>query len=656
MGCFAVHWVYRPYVYRSFVDELVPYAGVWRLQADMRKQQYAPLLMAPMIARQRALGQQQQAGDMGRGRGRTGVRGGGPRGGGRPGGMLDHEGMPPYHHGPYPHPQHSNAGMGSAAGIGAGAGIMGAAGGPVHSSMGLGPGRPAHGAGGPGGLPSFQSSAGVGGVGMGGGGLGPRLLEQQQQQQQQLVHAAGGGGAGGGQGWSDEDFVECYRQHGRHWEAYCRVLGVRTESAAKQYYYRNKDRLGLDRVQVAWQAAGGSVEEAEGEAGGPGAAHASQAPPPVRRAYLPAKGSMEDVSAALGPLGGRGGGFAHERQATSSEPPEDASPRGAGEEGQGAVEHKDGVLVGALDAEHPVQQLLQMPAKGPGRGRRSARAPIGNAAVVGSVLLHAASLETTETLRQEGEPPVVLGHRTVVKTESGLVAGEHEGDPRSDSEFDAAAAAAAVTGAAPAAVKAAGAGGGGGAAGAASHVEHATGHRELSTLIDLSAALASSGAGSALSHLLSSAGLQLHAPTEGGPEGAAGPGGAKGTKGGELQGVVAGSPEGHLTGLQLAGLVGTHGQQQVQGGRGELDRDWERVQQGGAGRGNGALAGLNLGSVLGGLLHGAGGGGCAGGGGGGGTGATISLFTGELVRANGRWAQGPAASTSSLSVVLIGCR
>ncbi len=593
----------------------------------MRKQQYAPLLMAPMIARQRAQQQQQQVGDMGRGRGRTGVR---ARGGGRPGGMLDHEGMPPYHHGAYPHPQHSNAGMGPAAGMGPGVGVMGAAGGPGHSSMGLGPGRPAPGAGGPGGLPSFQSSAGGGG-GMGGGGLGPRLLEQQHHQQQ-LMHAAGGGGVGGGHSWSDEDFVECYRQHGRNWEAYCRVLGVRTESAAKQYYYRHKDRLGLDRVQVAWQAAGGPVEEAEGEGGGQGAVPVPQAPPPVRRAYLPAKGSMEDVSAALGPgpLGGRGGGYAQERPAASSEPPEAASPGMAGEEGQGAVEHKDGMLVGALDAEHPVQQLLQMPAKGPGRGRRSARTPIGNAAVVGSVLLHASALETTETLRQEGAPPVVLGHRTVVKTESGMAAGEHEGDLRSDSEFDAAAAAAAVTGAAPAVVKVAGTGGGGAAAG-----EHAAGHRELSTLIDLSAALASSGAGSALSHLLSSAGLQLHAPAEGGPDGATGAGGAKGIKGGELQGGVAGGPEGHLAGLglqrvSLGHTVGAHGQQQGQDGRGELDRAWEREQQGGAGRGNGnALAGLNLGNVLGGLLHGAGGGGAGGAAGGGSTGATINLFTGE---------------------------
>ncbi len=74
------------------------------------------------------------------------------------------------------------------------------------------------------------------------------------------IGAGGGGGAGSTASWTDEEFTECFRQFGKSWGMYCRLLGFRSEAAAKQYYNRNRERLGLGEERGARDGA----EEGEG--------------------------------------------------------------------------------------------------------------------------------------------------------------------------------------------------------------------------------------------------------------------------------------------------------------------------------------------------------------------------------------------------------
>ncbi|KXZ52260.1 hypothetical protein GPECTOR_10g891 [Gonium pectorale] len=219
-----------------------------RLQADMRKQQ--PLLVAPMLARQRAMGAGGivggDAGMRGGSRGRGGVRSAAGRGQ-RGANLSDTDNA----FGPGP------LGMG-------------------HNGLPM-PGAPRAP---PGSMPGYHSMMAAahrpGLLGLGAAGEGRDLQPapllppissaasqqpsspQYPQQQQPAATLPSGGSTGAG--WTDEDFVECFRQHGKNWEAYCRHLGIRSEAAAKQYFYRHKERLGLDRIQPNVQHLGGTVE------------------------------------------------------------------------------------------------------------------------------------------------------------------------------------------------------------------------------------------------------------------------------------------------------------------------------------------------------------------------------------------------------------
>ncbi|GIL77746.1 hypothetical protein Vretifemale_7240, partial [Volvox reticuliferus] len=274
-----------------------------RLQADMRKQQYAPLLMAPMIARQRAMGP--GAGDVGvRGvRGRASTRGG-PPGRGRNCNTLDAD---------------PSLGIGPMGYGGGGLSIsrsMPSSGMPGYQSMYAAAQRAAaammaleprdpisapH-------LPPISSNVVAAAAAQAQAQAQAALSPPQQQQQHGSAVPAGSSGAA----WTDEDFVECYRQHGKCWEAYCRVLGIRTESAVKQYYYRNKERLGLDRLATCGgSAVGGNAATAVAASagGGGGGAIGVDAPSgltaiattsaagPSRKAYLAARLANEESAA-----------------------------------------------------------------------------------------------------------------------------------------------------------------------------------------------------------------------------------------------------------------------------------------------------------------------------------------------------------------------
>lgn len=49
-------------------------------------------------------------------------------------------------------------------------------------------------------------------------------------------------------GWTEEEYVECMRAHGRDFRQISRHLNMRTESTAKHYFYKHRQRLGLDQV------------------------------------------------------------------------------------------------------------------------------------------------------------------------------------------------------------------------------------------------------------------------------------------------------------------------------------------------------------------------------------------------------------------------
>ncbi|EFJ53127.1 hypothetical protein VOLCADRAFT_127385 [Volvox carteri f. nagariensis] len=255
-----------------------------RLQADMRKQQYAPLLMAPMIARQRA--------SMGAGAGDVGVRGvrgrastrGGPPGRGRSSNTLDTDhsmGMGPLSYGGNPGPAALAMSLGGPRGVPSSGGM------PGLQSMIAAAQRAA--------APSMS--------------LDPRdiITSPRLPPISSNATAAYGAGVSGGSGWTDEDFVECYRQHGKCWEAYCRVLGMRTESAAKQYYYRHKERLGLDRVSATGGPSGGGGSggaDATGvgasnaaATGGMAAVPTASAGGPSHKAFLAARLANEESAA-----------------------------------------------------------------------------------------------------------------------------------------------------------------------------------------------------------------------------------------------------------------------------------------------------------------------------------------------------------------------
>jgi predicted SprT family Zn-dependent metalloprotease len=56
------------------------------------------------------------------------------------------------------------------------------------------------------------------------------------------MHVAGG--------WTEGEYVECLRAHGRDFRQISRQLNMRTESTAKHFYYKNRQRLGLEQVCV----------------------------------------------------------------------------------------------------------------------------------------------------------------------------------------------------------------------------------------------------------------------------------------------------------------------------------------------------------------------------------------------------------------------
>ena len=77
--------------------------------------------------------------------------------------------------------------------------------------------------------------------------------------------AAGGGGSGSGPGWTDEEFLEAVRLHGRDWVALSNHLSDlghdrATVKYVRWWYARAKRRVPLDDVADAAEAAG---EEAE---------------------------------------------------------------------------------------------------------------------------------------------------------------------------------------------------------------------------------------------------------------------------------------------------------------------------------------------------------------------------------------------------------
>ena len=244
-----------------------------RLQADMRKQQYAPLLVAPIVAHRQRAAAQQAAGGPG---GAAGVGPSGPgagggmgpgadgRGGGRGGrggarSMAAGSGM--HHRRP--------SGQDPLEGYGPGAGPLPVPGsGPQSMAHAVSAPLPVSAGRGPSGLPpgaaavmaapgGYQTVMAAAAVHRGNGSdgrldalggsppTGPPLLPPIGGSMTVQAPSPPHHGGGSSSGWTEDDFIECYRTHGKNWEAYCRVLGMRSESAAKQYYYRNRERLGL---------------------------------------------------------------------------------------------------------------------------------------------------------------------------------------------------------------------------------------------------------------------------------------------------------------------------------------------------------------------------------------------------------------------------